>query len=271
MCDRIKQLDHDHCLSFMRVLAKFHASSVALHEVNPDLIERVGKEILFAEESGWKEDQNRFIHQCFTSAANALRTFKPYEQYGEKLLKQKDTIWDRLVRLFSKRNHFKVLNHGDTWTNNILFKHDDRGRVIDVKLVDFQMCRYATPVIDIQYFLLSSANADVRNNGFSDLIDEYRETLNATLRKLNCNIQLSAEELEEEIRFAEPFGWFILCTVLSIIMADPENPPKVSDNKDVLESLDPNVNTFLQVYYRNDYIDLIIEHLQRLEETGFFI
>lgn len=270
MCDRIKQLDHDHCMSCMRAIAKFHASSVALHNVNPKLIETVGKEVLFAEDTGWYESQNGYIKNCFTSTANGLKTVKAYEKFGEMVFQQIDSMWEKLVKVFSKEKPFRVLNHGDVWTNNILFKHDECGRITDVKLVDFQMCRYTTLGTDIQYFLVACPNADVRLNGFSDLLDEYRKTFNVTLRKLNCNIQLSAEELENEVKSAEPFQLFVLCTLLPIALADPENPPRAVDDKTILESLDPKINTFLQIYYNPNFLDLVVEYLRRLEVSGYF-
>ena len=97
-----------------------------------------------------------------------------------------------------------------------------------------------------------------------------RNTLNATLRMLNCNVQLSAGELEEEITSAEPFALLVMCCSLPIMMADPENPPKPADDIEISQSSDPNVNTFLQIYYNDRYRDLLIEHLKRLEENGYF-
>lgn len=273
MCDRIEQLDHDHCVNVMRTLAKFHAFSVALHEKNPELIEEVGSNSVYIEniEPDQYEKYSAIVEKSLTCTARAVKTFRGYEHFGEKILRQSDTMWDRMVTISVMQRHVKVLNHGDPWTNNILFKHDESGKVTDVKLIDFQLCKYATPGVDIQTFLVSSANAVVRKNGYSDLINAYRETFNATLGKLNCNVRLSAEELEEEVRFADALGFFITCSLVPIIMADPENPPKLSENKGVwLDSLDPNVNPYVKIYYGDCFKDVLINQLEMLEARGFF-
>lgn len=36
-------------------------------------------------------------------------------------------------------DRYRVITHGDTWNNNILFLHDAKGKVVQVKLVDFQV------------------------------------------------------------------------------------------------------------------------------------
>lgn len=37
------------------------------------------------------------------------------------------------------KSGFQVLNHGDDWINNMMFKMDENGITTDVKLLDFQI------------------------------------------------------------------------------------------------------------------------------------
>ena len=81
---------------------------------------------------------------------------------------------------------------------------------------------------------------------------------------------MPAAELEDEIRFADIYGLFTACSLLPIVLANPKNPPKLSEKKNVLESLDPNVNTFVRLYYGDNFKDVIINQLEMLEAKGIF-
>ena len=79
----------------------------------------------------------------------------------------------------------KVLNHGDDWVNNMMFKYDDEGRVLDTKFIDFQMSFWGSPANDLIYFFVSSVADDVKVAHFDDLIQFYHNELVDSLKKLN--------------------------------------------------------------------------------------
>lgn len=55
-----------------------------------------------------------------------------------KLNKLAKTIRDRCADVYKcEPNEFCVLNHGDCWINNIMFKENDDGKVNDVLMVIF--------------------------------------------------------------------------------------------------------------------------------------
>jgi thiamine kinase-like enzyme len=60
-----------------------------------------------------------------------------------------DNLKDVLMELLAPSNdsgRYWVITHGDTWNNNIMFLHDAQGKVVRVKLVDFQVSCIASPV-----------------------------------------------------------------------------------------------------------------------------
>lgn len=79
---------------------------------------------------------------------------------------------------------FNVLNHGDSWLNNIMFKHDDAGNIEDIYFVDYQVCKYGTPAQDLWYFIMSSTELDIKVEQFDYFIRYYHERLVENLKNL---------------------------------------------------------------------------------------
>lgn len=99
-------------------------------------------------------------------------------------------------------NHFNTLNHGDFWLNNIMMKFKreinsigDRGdggggagassTIENAIFIDFQDSCWASPAIDLHYFLNTSLCESYRPGAFEQLIDIYYMELVQTLKHLN--------------------------------------------------------------------------------------
>lgn len=87
-------------------------------------------------------------------------------------------------------DEFNVLNHGDCWANNIMFQHDDLGNIKETYLIDYQLPKYGTPAQDLYYFILSSANYDIKLTKFDHFIRYYHENLWKNLKILNYSKKL---------------------------------------------------------------------------------
>jgi len=81
-------------------------------------------------------------------------------------------------------NGFKVFNHGNFWTKNILFKYYQQ-EYIDAVFVDYHNGYVGSPIVDLMYFFTSSVSFNVIQSFKDELLYVYHESLRFALQKLN--------------------------------------------------------------------------------------
>ncbi|KAG8277903.1 hypothetical protein J6590_031950 [Homalodisca vitripennis] len=238
MADRSKQLDLSHCKLVMMSLGKYHASSVSLQHENSKLVEEAGSERLYYDEGPFKKEVKGWVETSLRLVSDVLKEMKGYESYGDLMLSKVDGIWEYLVKVFKPRKQsVNVLNHGDLWVKNMLFKYNSSGTPVAVKLVDFQYPRYSSPAVDLIYFIWTSADEGVRETKQEELLDIYLQTLNSTLEELGCQERLTAEELRQDLRALADWVLVLICQLLPTVLCEPKDVIKTEDFKQ--EDFDP--------------------------------
>lgn len=128
LVDRQSRLNLEHCLLVVKKLARMHAASMILAEQEPELMEKFD----FA-----------MINKYTTSGSvlptimlDGLRTlievaadWHDYRHIVKKLVQIQDNFEERAVKCINQESSFKVLNHGDLWTNNFMIKYDKKAPV----------------------------------------------------------------------------------------------------------------------------------------------
>uniref|UniRef100_A0A1B6EV79 CHK kinase-like domain-containing protein n=1 Tax=Cuerna arida TaxID=1464854 RepID=A0A1B6EV79_9HEMI len=221
ICDKFKQLDFSHCELVYMTLAKFHASSVACYHKNPELIEELGKDVIFLKKSKMLEEFVKSSVKCFEKV---LSEMEGCEHAVELILDRADHMVESIADMCQpKPSGLNVLNHGDLWINNMLFKHSDSGEVEDVRFIDFQISRWSSPVLDLVYFLWTSADEEVRGHRQKELFSLYLQTLNSNLEQLGCPERLSAQELEDDHRAASDYVLLTISGTLPLILSESDD------------------------------------------------
>ena len=185
MFDKMRVLPLDHFLMTMTNLAHFHGRWLAYRWLGAD-----GK----LGEGAWSLDQfkgtlntqkrpPKFIYnQLMNGTHKTVKRILQLEGREEYLGKVdhffKESVREQLdVMLGSVSSPIDTLQHGDFWSNNIMFKYDDEGKVNDTILVDFQLINYGHPAYDVLYMLYISTDLDFRNAHIDQCLNTYWDVL----------------------------------------------------------------------------------------------
>jgi hypothetical protein len=234
MANRHTGLDLEHCQMTVRALARFHAASVALYKSDPACMDMYSEGI-FVDTEEVRERMGKHFSYTMEAVASEIEKWPGYEHYANKIRKIIPTGVDEIIKVVQpKKDFMNVLNHGDCWVNNIMFHYCPKtGKVDDIRLVDFQLARFSSPALDLQYFLCTSTNDEVRFLQRDHLLSEYHAELRDTLEALNLDPnQLKLQQLKEDFEEKEVFGLLIVFTTLWAMLANPSEAPDFSKLKE---------------------------------------
>ncbi|XP_014273437.1 uncharacterized protein [Halyomorpha halys] len=136
----------------LKELGKLHETSGKMKAQNPELFDMLVAPL----EEGFcvGAPYEGVLTQCYKNAISAAEKHLP-EKYKEKLLRYD---YSRTSEWAMKRSGPNlVLTHGDSWYSNFLFKY--QGDIpISVAILDWQMCRVGSPLLDVSELLFSSTS-----------------------------------------------------------------------------------------------------------------
>jgi len=260
MADRLSGLDLTHSVLALRGLARFHASSVAICEKEPNQKKMYSRGMFNSEHP---PEMGEFFIMGVKALADELANWPEGKKYSEKIAKLSDHIYQIGIDAckFSE-DDFNVINHGDFWVNNMLFKYDNNDKPIEHICVDFQLCVYTSPAVDLLYFLSTSPSPDVIENKRDVLLNEYLGTLSATMKQLDCKTQPpTMEELKATLKRRGSYGMIASFSILPFVLCCK------SEAKDLDEIM--GTGSYINPGYKNEaYKKLILKRLPMYDEWG---
>lgn len=146
MLDRLKGLDLDHIQMALRKLARMHAASAVIFAKNPEAFAHL--------DTGFFTRKTDVFHVMFESLCEGLieeiSTWEGFEYYAKKIVNVRKSLVKYAQKAFDREEgDFLVLNHGDLWTNNLMFIHNQQGDPVDCVLLDFQFAAIGSPALDL--------------------------------------------------------------------------------------------------------------------------
>jgi hypothetical protein len=233
-CERRNFLDLDHTVYALKKLAKLHASALALKINNPRQFDQLNSHL---EEIIYKDNSPTSVmrtctEMCVKSMIQYLDAMQPQTQewqaVRDHVATYLDNGYDRMRQMFTRpKQKYDTICHGDPWINNLLFLHDNDGKIIDLKMVDYQIIRYISASTDILYFIYSSVQSSLIERSFESLIKIYHNELVDELRRSHVDekilAELGMEWLEKELRTYAFYGALVGCILVNPILAEEED------------------------------------------------
>ncbi|XP_018311689.1 uncharacterized protein [Mycetomoellerius zeteki] len=260
MADRLSGLDLNHSILALHGLARFHAASVALYEKEPKQKEMYSKGIFCNQ---YPPDMREIFIKSTEALADEIVNWPEVKKYSEKIAKLADHIYQiGLDATQLCEDEFNVINHGDCHVNNMLFKYDNNGKPTDQIFVDFQLSIYASPALDLLYFLNSSISFDVIEYKKDVLLSEYLDTLTTTMKQLNCKTQPpTMKQLKATLKRRASYGMITSFVILPFMLCCK------TEAKDLDELF--GTGTFMNPGLKSEsYKKILIKRLPLYDEWG---
>lgn len=107
--------------------------------------------------------------------------------------------------------------------------------VDDIRILDWQIIRYASPAIDLHYNLFTSTDKALRDKEYEQLLNSYHKSLSRTVRLLGSNPDelFTFDNLKDELKRCGNYILLMAPVLLSISLA---NSSQISNIDEMLES-----------------------------------
>lgn len=228
MFSRHDNLTFEHVKLVMEVLGKYHAVSFAIKDQEYEKIRQFTElKDMFADKRG----DNKMYTYCQFLIEKALGSLDPqkHSHHIEKLTSLfGEGFLSLLLDCTDGKGHEEtaVLCHGDVWNNNILFKYN-KSIPVEIRLLDWQITRYASPVCDLTYYLFCCTHKKLRDDHYEEFLQIYHKSLSTLLRKLGSDPEklFPYDKLKSELKRVGKFGLLMAIMLLHIMVTSSDETP----------------------------------------------
>lgn len=239
------KLDEEHIMLLTRSIAEFHAVSYAVKIQNKkqfDQLVSTLKIIPFhkdAEKTMFRPLYDIALERVYR---HIVKTDQPedFKRAYLNLYEKFKTAPEKIFQICADgEDAFNLIIHGDYNRNNVMFRYKSPESFefpVDLKMFDFQWVKYASPVLDLSFYLYMNLDPEIMECTWDKVLKFYHETLISSLMEiLNCSRddeRLQSLNFEDFlVHFSKHafYGCFISAHFLPIMLCDVSILPKITN------------------------------------------
>ncbi|XP_052891695.1 uncharacterized protein LOC128299701 [Anopheles moucheti] len=261
---RTEPLAYEDVLLVLTHLAQFHAISFAMQQQAPDAYAQIVgqlQETIFVPPL-----HSSFVDFLQRKVDYAIETLQRNPETGdgavaERLCRFRDEYGQAMVDCVQNRDD-TVICHGDCWISNILYRpmptqrngtddgHNNNGftnhqhhhhpAAKELKFLDWQVARCATPAIDLSYFIFCCTDSELRER-LPELLRKYHSALIRRIDELgtvNGRELFPFERLQMHMKKYARFGFGMALMTLHSTCCVEKDLPNVSAALETTELVD---------------------------------
>jgi len=257
--DRIIGLDRVHMYFAIGHLAKLHAMTIALKLQKPEFFKKDIFPIIQYTMNDFTKDS---LINMIKKAHDDYKCIKEAEPYLDKIEK---TIEYGLHNIVAPQEPWMTYVHNDFWVNNMLFKYDKSGKLINMKIVDFQLSIYDYGVNDLIFFLISSSQKNVLDNYLDDMIDLYYDSFIQCLKSLNVDTNaFPKSQFLEQVKQCAPTKFNQCIMMIQVIQAARGSVAEITEISNKTNLFSGNVND-------DNYTQKMLHTLTIFDRKGWLV
>lgn len=230
-----EKLDEKHIMLMTKTIASYHGSVYAFKVKRPELFKEMVNSL---ERFPFYEDRRNSFDALYSITLDRLKNYfhnvkgSTADAVNKLHAKYIDKPSSLLQHFLAENADFDVIIHGDYNRNNVMFKYNSKEGFENpqsVKMFDFQWLKYASPVLDLSFFLYMNTDPDLLDEKFDEILKTYHSTLVTTFKsavkghRYDENLPLlSFEKFMDHFKSFAFYGCLIASWFLPVMLADLE-------------------------------------------------
>uniref|UniRef100_A0A2A4JCM6 CHK kinase-like domain-containing protein n=1 Tax=Heliothis virescens TaxID=7102 RepID=A0A2A4JCM6_HELVI len=242
MMDKFKSLPDEYVRNVLKTFAVFHSLSFVMKKQDPETYNAFRNELRDQWACIAESDQSLMFMGNIEKDLTSIIEDNTYKS----LLKNKMTDGFKLRKLnnLEKDMNYTVIQHGDAWTNNFMFRVVDDA--IQSCMVDFQASNDNSPMSDVLFMIIICTDHETRSQNFYDWIDYYHTELDKSLSHfgLEANEVYPRDRLDADLKKYAKALLAICLLITNVSLRDSKEASVVIENMNNMEHEDDVMESF---------------------------
>ncbi|EGI63189.1 PREDICTED: uncharacterized protein LOC105148320 [Acromyrmex echinatior] len=208
----------EYTLAAMREIGRFHGKGYVMKELQKEKFFDIVRQF-----QGTKYDNLEvkfIINSQATRAVDYLRSHNHNAAFCDKMEALLSNAFNEVInKILKPVEPLATMCHGDFTLSNMLFKRDDDGQQ-RAMLIDFAICSYSTPVVDLSTYISLCYRNEMMKDKFFDIMRVYHDALKDYLLEAGVwNVdKYSYDVFLDDYKRGSLFGFIIASFFLPISM-----------------------------------------------------